>query len=165
MSEIGRNARNILNEATEAARQFEQRWMRETLKRLDPGLAEAVQEQAEMLRAAVELKSDHEVTVHAAAMLRGWAAATKAMQLAGIAEDGVLIGEFGGITVAVGRQETVPSELVERYGKELAYLRPREVAAMYMHYRQAQDVKVLWPDAEIIEVREKAVDGGQNDAR
>jgi hypothetical protein len=153
---MSRRVSEVLSDAAEAARQFEQRWTMATLKAADPDLHEAVRDQMELLREAEAIGIAENIRMHGEAMCRGWRAAVDAMQGSGVAEDAVLIGEFGEIVVAIGRHQMAPQYLIERYGDRLAYLRPREVAAMYMHYRQAQSVKAIWPDAEIIEVRKKS---------
>jgi hypothetical protein len=145
-----------LSGAAEAERAFEQRWTMAALMVADRDLHEAVCDQRWLLRAAEAAGDPADIIMHSEAMCRGWRAAAAAMKKAGVAGDAVMIGEFGEIVVAIGRSQTAPPYLIERYGERLAYLRPREVAAMYMHYRQAQSVKAIWPDAEIVEVREKA---------
>lgn len=148
-------SQSMLRKEAEWAARFEARWTMDALCRADPGLYEALTDQIGMFHDSLGRHPDQEIVEQGEAACRGWAAAIVAMEKSGIASDAVHIGEFGDVVVAIGRQQSAPAHLIERYGERLAWLRPREVAAMYMHYRHAQAVKAIWPDAEIIGIKDK----------
>jgi hypothetical protein len=150
----------MLERVSRAAALFEARWTMGALLRAEPDLHEAIEDQLGRFHESLVTGQDKEIVTHGEAMCRGWAAAIIAMEKSGIAEDAVHIGEFGDVIVAIGRAQRCPEWLRERYGEGLTYLRPREVAAMYFQVRAAQEVKRLWPDAEIVEVRGKEAAGG-----
>lgn len=145
----------MLQKANAAAASFETRWTMDALYRAAPDLHEAIEDQQRMFYESLVTGDDKEIHAHGEAMCRGWEKAIETMEKSGIANDAYHIGQFGDVTVAIGRQKKMPDWFREQFGYDVVWLNPREVAAMFMQYRQAQDVKHLWPDAEIVEVRAK----------
>lgn len=147
----------MLQKASEAAALFESRWTMNALLREAPDLHEAIEDQLSMFHESLVTGEDKDIIEHGEAMCRGWAAAIVAMEKSGIAIDALHIGQFGDVTIVVGRQQKAPQWFREQYGDEVVWLTPREVAAMFFQIRHVQEVKRLWPDAEIAEVRSKEV--------
>ena len=146
----------MLKKTSELAATYEARWTMNALLREAPDLHEALEDQIGMFHDSLATgDDDNEIVEQGEATCRGWMAAVERMEKSGISDDAVHIGEFGDIVIAVGRQQKAPVHLREEYGYELVWLTPREVASIYFAYREAQYVKREWPDAEIVEVREK----------
>lgn len=146
----------VLERQSHAAAAFEARFTMNALKCQAPELHEALEDQRGMFHESLVTGTDAEIIKQGEAMCRGWHAAIIAMEKSGIANDAIHIGEFGGVQVAIGRQQKAPPEFREQYGDEVTWLSPREVAALYMQVHcVAHPAKLLWPDAEIIEVRMK----------
>jgi hypothetical protein len=118
-------------------------------------LHEALEDQIGMFHESLVTGSDHEIVKHGEATCRGWQAAVIAMEKSGIADDAYHVGVFGNTTVVIGRMKTPPQYLIEQYGEDLVYLNPREVAAMWVKIEQVAEVKRLWPDAEVVDIRGK----------
>ena len=145
----------MLKKTSELAATYEARWTMNALLREAPDLHEALEDQIGMFHDSLSQSDDAEIIEQGEATCRGWLAAIDKMEKSGIADDALHIGQFGDLVVAIGRQQKCPEWLREKYGDELAYLTPREVASIYFAYREAQHVKREWPDAEIVEVRAK----------
>jgi len=145
----------MLNKQSDAAAKFEARFTMNALLREAPDLHEALEDQRGMFHESLVTGTDSDIVVHGEAMCRGWAAAITAMEKSGITDDAIHIGEFGEVVVAIGRQQKAPEWVREKYGDEVRWLTPRAVAAMYFQIREVDAVKKLWPDAEIVEVRNK----------
>lgn len=145
----------MLQKTNNAAAMFETRWTMDALYRVAPDLPEAIEDQRSMFYEILVTGEDREIIEHGEAMCRGWAKAIETMEKSGIADDAYHIGTFGEVTVMIGREKTMPPWLREQYGNEVQYLNPREVAAMFMQIRHVEVVKALWPDAEIVAVRDK----------
>ncbi len=144
----------MLNKQSDAAAKFEARFTMNALQREAPDLHEALEDQRGMFHESLVTGTDSEIVDHGEAMCRGWAAAITAMEKSGITDDAIHIGEFGEVVVAIGRQQKAPQWLREQYGEKVTYLTPREVAALYFKIREVDVVKKLWPDAEIVDVRD-----------
>ncbi len=149
----------MLAKQSDAAAKFEARFTMNALLREAPDLHEALEDQRGMFHESLVIGTDSEIVEHGEAMCRGWAAAVTAMEKSGITDDAIHIGEFGGVVVAIGRQQKAPEWLREQYGANVAYLTPRECAALFFKIREVDAVKKLWPDAEIVDVRDKVVVG------
>lgn len=145
----------MLAKASTAASLFEARWTLGALLREAPDLHEALEDQIGMFHESLVTGKDKEVVDHGEATCRGWQAAIIAMEKSGIADDAYHVGEFGDTVVMIGRQKKAPEHLVEKYGEGLVWLNPREVAVMYMQIERVAEVKRLWPDAEIVEIKNK----------
>jgi hypothetical protein len=145
----------MLHKACAAAALFEARWTMNALLREAPDLHEAVEDQRGMFHESLVTGDDAEITKQGEAMCRGWAAAIVAMEKSHIADDAYHIGQFGKVTVAVGRQQKAPDWFREQYGDEVVWLSPREVAALYAKLEIGQALKAVWPDGEIVDVRAK----------
>lgn len=145
----------MLQKVNKAAAMYETRWTMDALYRAAPDLHEAIEDQQSMFHEILVTGDDNEIAEHGDAMCRGWAKAIETMEKSGIANDAYHIGQFGEVTVAIGRQKHMPEFIREQYGEDVVWINPREVAAMYFQIRHVNDVKRLWPDAEIVEVRGK----------
>lgn len=147
---------HMLAKINKAAALFETRWTTDALCRIDPDLNEALEDQIAIFHEALVAGEDEDIIEHGEATCRGWEAAIVAMEKSGIAHDAYHFGQFGEVTVAIGRQHKAPDWFIEQYGGEVVWLNAREVAAMFFQIREVEKVKLLWPDAKIVSVREKA---------
>lgn len=146
----------ILAKVSSQAALFEARWTMNTLLRESPDLHEALEDQQGMFHESLVTGDDRQIVMHGEATCRGWQAAIIAMEKSGIADDAYHVGVFGHTTVVIGRSKTPPQHLIEQYGEDLVYLNPREVAAIWVKIEQVAEVKRLWPDAEVMDIRSKA---------
>lgn len=153
---IGQSPRQrMLEKASRAAELFEGRWTLNALLRVDPDLHEALEDQQGRFHESLSTKNDVEIAEQGEAMCRGWAAAIQAMERSGEAQDAIHIGTFGPVVVAIGRQRYAPEWVRDQYGEGIVWLTPREVAALHFRVMEAENVKRLWPDVEIVGVRKK----------
>lgn len=148
----------MLAKQSEAAAKFEARFTMNALLREAPDLHEALEDQRGMFHESLVTANDQQIAMHGEAMCRGWMAAITAMEKSGITNDAIHIGEFGEVVVAIGRQQKAPEWVREEYGENVTYLTPRECAALYFKIREVDAVKKLWPDAEIVGVRNKRLE-------
>lgn len=145
----------MLHKVSTNAALYEARWTMGALLRADSDLHEALEEQIAWFHEALVTGSDNEITMHGEATCRGWAAAIIAMEKSGTADDAYHIGEFGETRVMIGRQQHMPPHLREQYGDEMVWLTPREIAALYTKLELARALKAVWPDGEIVNIRNK----------
>src|SRR4051812_32621849 len=98
----------MIEKQSNAAAAFEARWTMNALSREAPDLHEALQDQLGMFHESLVTGTDEQLVEQGEAMCRGWAAAITAMEKSNIAADAIHIGEFGGVTVAIGRMQKAP---------------------------------------------------------
>jgi len=145
----------------EHAELYESRWTLNALRRVDPDLYEAFDDQRTMFHQAVLTgEDDNIVREHGEAMCRGWDAALARMEQSGAVEDVVMLGQdFNtGTVVAIGNQKAAMSRVIELHGSNAVFLTPDEVAAMFAGLQGVAQVKALWPGAEITRVINKYPD-------
>lgn len=139
----------MLRQESAAAAVFESRWTMRALRRVDPDLCQAVDEQRALFHEAILTGEDDAIREHGDAMCRGWAAAVLRMEQAGEADDAYMLGQSGGIVVAIGSQRSAAARVRELHGERVIWLTPDEVAAMFGGLQSVAMVKALWPGAEI----------------
>lgn len=141
----------IVDRERAAADAFESRWLMCSLKRVDPGLYDAIVDQRSMFNAAVWSGKKNDIAEHGAAMCRGWAAALARMDKDNIPDDAYLLGEdiATGSKVAIGRRPSPGARVKELLDSNIVWLTPDEVAAMFAGLQGVAQVKALWPGAEI----------------
>lgn len=142
----------IMERVSRAAAPFESRWTLDALRRLDADLHERLVDQRNLYHQALITGSPEEVEDQAAAMCRGWAAVTRAMEAAGIGDDAYLLGFHGatGTRVAIGEQKHAIARVRDLHGDPVIWITPDEVAALVAGLEAIKAAKSLWPDAEII---------------
>lgn len=138
----------------EAAAPFESRWTLNALRRVDADLHRLLDEQQDLYHQALVTGEDREVEEQAAAMCRGWAAVTRAMEAASAEDDAYLLGFHGatGTRVAVGEQKHAIARVRDLHGDKVVWITPDEVAALIGGMEMLKAVKGVFPDSEIIEL-------------
>ncbi len=141
----------VMRTVTAAAAPFESRWTLRALQRTDVGLHQRLVEQMDLYHEALVTGSDDDVEEHSAAMQRGWAAATRAMEAAGAEDDAYLIGRhLSGVVVAIGDNRHAVARVRTVHGDQVVWVTPDEVAALIAGLETIKALKGLWPGAEII---------------
>ena len=146
---------------------YESRWTLRSLKRLDPELHEALEDQRNMFHNAVLFGEDDEtIREHGEAMCRGWLAAVKRMEDVAAPEDAIMLGQdtATGMIVAIGDQRAAEARVLELYGSNAIFVTPDEVAAMFVGMQSVAKVKALWPGAEITRIERYVDEPAQEDA-
>lgn len=150
----------MLDQVAAAAVPFESRWTMRALARVDVELHQAVEEQHQLFHEAIMGGESGQLREHGEAMCRGWAAAAARMDRAGEPDDAYFIGQDSrtGLRVAIGDQRAAATRVRDLHDERVVWLTPDEVAAMFAGLQGVAQVKALWPDSEITEVRPKRVD-------
>ncbi len=144
-------------EVSSAASLFERRWTRHALKRVDKALAQRLQEQRDLFDRSLVTGTAAEIETQGAAMCRGYAVATKAMETSGEADDSYILGQDArsGFRVAIGHQRAAADRVAELGGQPVVWISADEVAAMMAGlegFKQLAAVKQLFPGAEVVDV-------------
>lgn len=151
-------ADRMVQQECAAAAAFESRWTLRALRRVDAELYEAVCDQRSLFHEALITGEDAAVREHGEAMCRGWAAAVRRLEEAAEPDDAFLLGQDTrtGLKVAISDQRAASARVRELHGERVCFLTPDEVAAMFAGLQGVAAVKALWPNSEVIEVRERA---------
>jgi len=130
---------------------FHSRWRLSSLRRVDVELYEALTDQQELYGSALVMGSDAEAKMQSEAMVRGWAAACKAMETVNAPDDAYLMGldPVSGIQVVISEHKGSRDALAARYGEPLVLMTPSEVAALLGTVEIIRRAKECFPDAEI----------------
>ena len=144
------------SETSAAAQAFEARWTMISLRTIDRELAIALHEQRELFHEACAIGDMAEIRDHGAALVRGYAAAQKAMEDAQIPDDSYLLGTCPttGYKVAVGVNKASLHRVVELHGTEVVWFSPDEVATLAASSEAFLTVSALkkrFPGAEVVE--------------
>lgn len=150
----------MLARVGEAAALYESRWTLRALKRVDPGLYEAVEDQQSLFHEAVITGEDADIIEHGEAMVRGWQAAVRRMEQDNIQEDAALVGfdPATGMKVVISAQRAVEGRARDLYGDAAVFLTPDEIAAMFAGLQNIAKVKSLWPGAEVVGMNSRLID-------
>lgn len=119
-------------EVQAAAIAFEGRWTMAALKRVDPDLAQRLDEQCGLFVEMCVTMEAAEIAEHGAATIRGYAAAVAAMEASGEDHDAYWLGKCPstGTRVAVGQKNASAGIVRARYGAEVLFMTPDEVAML-----------------------------------
>lgn len=144
-----------MGQVSDAAKPFESRWTLRALQRVDADLHQLLVEQQGLYHEALVTSDMRNVEEQAAAMCRGWAAATRRMEQSGAEDDAYLMGLHGatGTKVAIGSAKHAIDRVRQIHGEDVIWLTPDEVAAMVgglESIKGVHAVKNLWPGAEVI---------------
>lgn len=144
------------NETSAAAAAFEARWTMIGLRRLDHDLAVALQEQKELFHEACAIGAPSEIIEQGAALLRGYAAVTQAMEAAEIPDDSYHLGvcPTTGFKVAIGVNKQSQKRVVELHGQDVVWISPDEVATLMASsqaFMMVAAIKKKFPGAEVVE--------------
>lgn len=144
----------VMRRVSEAAAPFESRWTLRALQRVDPDLHARLLDQQSLYHEALVTGSPEDIAEQSAAMGRGWAAATRAMEAAGVPDDAYLLGFHAatGTRIAIGEQQHALARVRALHGAPVVWLTPDEVAAMVAGMEAVKQIKALWPDAEVIDL-------------
>lgn len=140
----------------EVAYAFERRWTRLTLKRVAPELAVKLVRQQDLFVEACVTGTVAEIRDHGAAMLRGYAVVTQALERAGVGDDAYLIGRCPrtGTVVAIGDQKAAGDRVREIHGEQVVLLSPDEVATLFGSVEALKTIAAIkrrFPGAEVID--------------
>ena len=138
----------------QAAMAFESRWTRLSLQRVDAELATRLHEQRNLWVEAVIKGAPGNIGLHGAAMVRGYVAATAAMEAAEAPDDAYQVGRdaLSGLVVAIGDQKAVALRARERFGNGVIVISPDEIAALFASVDALKHVGIVkqrFPGAEI----------------
>jgi hypothetical protein len=141
---------------SEAAAAFEARWTMIGLRRHDHDLAVRLHEQRELFAEAATVGDPKDVVVHGQAMLRGYAAAVRAMEAAEIPDDSYHLGvcPTTGFKVAIGTQKASQKRVAELYGQNVVWISPDEVATLMAtdaSFATVAAIKKKFPGAEVVQ--------------
>lgn len=145
-------------EASSAASIFERRWTRHALKRVDGVLAQKLHEQRGLFDKAMLTGTAAEIEAQGAAMCRGYAAATKAMEQSGEPDDAYFVGQDpkSGFRVAIGHQRAAADRVSELHGQNVVWVSADEVAeimASLQGFKAINAVKQFFPGSEVVDIR------------
>lgn len=140
---------------SEAAAGFESRWTELALARVDAGLLTRLREQRSLFDRACITGTAEEIETHGAAMCRGYAAAVRALEQAGAADDAYLLGVCSetGVKVAVGQQRAAVDRVRQLHGQDVVWITPDEVATLFASveaFKAIGAVKRAFPGAELV---------------
>lgn len=150
----------LLSSVTTSASSFESRWTLGALHRVDAELYRRLLEQRSLYNTAAVTGSQSEVEKHAAAMCRGWQAACRAMEQAGVSDDAYMLGRCRetGTVVAIGQQRAGAARAVEVHGEDVIWVTPDEVAQVFANlqaFRPIAELKRTFPGT-VIDVRRRS---------
>lgn len=143
-------------DVNDAAAAFEARWMVIGLRNVDRDLAIALHEQRELFAEACAIGEVSEINIQGGAMLRGYQAATAAMETAGVPDDSYLLGTCPttGYKVAIGTSKAAVERVRNLHGEDVCWLSPDEVATLMASsqaFMTVAAIKKKFPGAEVIE--------------
>ena len=146
----------LVTRETAAAAAYEARWTLPALRRVDPDLAQLLDEQRTLFFAALASGDLADIREHGEAMVRGWLKAIARM--AAEPDNAYLVGvdPATGTRVAISTQRASEGRVREQHGDDILFLTPDEVAAIAATIHPAAAVKTLWPGATITQVRKKS---------
>ncbi len=140
----------VMRRVSDAAAPFESRWTLTALHRTDPELHDRLLDQQGLYHQALVTGEADDVEEQSAAMCRGWAAVTRVMEAASVADDAYVLGFHAGTRVAIGEQKHAIARVRELHGTPVIWITPDEVAALVAGLEAIKTAKSLWPDAETI---------------
>lgn len=133
---------------------FRSRWRLGTLLRADPELHALLVEQIDLYNQACVTGSDAELDEQAAAMVRGWAAAVRALESPLLPDDAYQVGFDAntGTRVVIAEQSGSVGRVQRVAGERVLIVTPDEVARMVAGMTIIAEAKQFFPDAEILKV-------------
>jgi hypothetical protein len=140
----------------DAERAFTSRWNVSTLRRIDPGLHDRLQEQRDLFNQAIFNGTGPDVDEQAAATVRGWRAACQRMEQPLQPDDAYLVGHnLDTFTrVVIGHHKGSAARQQFQDGHTVIFITPDEVAAMFGAMSTLRTVKELFPDSEILNLQD-----------
>lgn len=148
--------RHWLSSVSDAAAAFESRWTMRALARVDADLSRRLSEQRSFWDAACVTGTDDDIALQGGGMVRGYAAAVRALAAAGTEDDAYMLGSCSrtGCRVAIGHQRAAVDRVRELHGDRVIWITPDEVAALMASveaFKFVGAVKQLFPGAETID--------------
>jgi hypothetical protein len=148
--------KEMRRQVSAAAELFERRWTYAALRRTDPDLASRLHDQGNLFADVCVTGAGPEITEQGEALVRGFAAAVRAMESAAEPDDAYMLGSdlVTGLKVAIGQQKAAVARVREIHGEKVLWVSPDEVARMLAgieSFKFVGAVKKLFPGAEIID--------------
>lgn len=133
---------------------FHSRWHLRTLARINPELHDRLVVQIGLYETALVTGSDSDAKIQSEAMVRGWAAACKAMEADLTPDDAYQTGidYLTGTRVVIGSCKASAGRVQAIDGERVIFVSPDEVACILGGLRSLSQAKSLFPDAEVIEM-------------
>lgn len=133
---------------------FRSRWRLSTLLRANPDLHSALVDQIDLYNAALVTGSRTDAREHSEAMVRGWRAACSALESPLLPDDAYLAGfdAATGTRVVIAEQQSSVARIQCHKGDRVVIVTPDEVARMVAAAGLFAEVKVFFPDAELVAV-------------
>ena len=141
---------------SEMAMGFEARWTVMGLRNVDRDLAVDLAAQRDLFNEACVTGEPRDIVMHGEAMVRGYLAATSAMEGAGVPDDSYLLGmcPTTGFKVAIGNNKGAVERVRNLYGEDVVWISPDEVATLMASsqaFMTVAAIKKKFPGAEVIE--------------
>lgn len=135
---------------------FRSRWRLSTLKRIDPELHGLLQEQIDLFESSLVTGTDAETREQAAAMVRGWEAAWRRLELEANPDDAYMAGydEMTMTKVIIGPTAKSIARVQHIAGQRLVMITPDEVARLIGGMGALIEVKAVFPDSEVLSAAE-----------
>lgn len=133
---------------------FRSRWRLSTLKRANADLHAALVEQIDLYNAVLVTGTATDAREHAGAMVRGWAAACRALESPLLPDDAYLTGVdwTTGTRVVIAEQQSSVGRVQSLKGERVVIVTPDEVAKLVAGMGLVAEVKKFFPDAELVSV-------------
>jgi hypothetical protein len=150
---------------SETAQLLEARWTYAALRRVSSDIATRLHQQRQLFVEACVRGSARDIVTQGEALIRGYQAATAALERAGEEDDAYVIGVdlVTGLKVAIGQQRAALNRIREVHGDKVIWVTPDEVARMLAgmeSFKVIGAVKKLFPGAEVLDRFEEE---GNND--
>lgn len=136
---------------TNAAAGFEARWTMLALKRVDPQLYEALNEQRELYYQATVHGDEADIARHGIGLTRGYMTAVRVMEDRRVPDDAYMVGRYNGLVVLISDQKAVQARTMDFAGEKAIVISPDEVALLVSSVNGLAALKQLFPGAETID--------------
>lgn len=137
---------------TAAAVAYEARWTLASLFRTSSDIAGKLNRQIVLWNAAARDGDHDEIELQGRALIRGYRKASEIMSASGAEDDAYTIGkdEASGLTLAIGHQIASAEHVAQKYGPDVVFLTPDEVAGLLNSlngFAAIASMKRAWPGA------------------
>lgn len=160
MRKVDRIVKKMWEQVNEAKAKFEGRWMLLSLNRVDPILYQNLMEQICIFDEMSITGTAEDIEEHGEATLRGFIAATKAMEKKSTQDDSYMLGccPTTGLKIAIGAAKGSVKRIQEVYGQDVVFFSPDELATIIAFRGDVERkgivfieaVKQHWPGAEMV---------------
>lgn len=152
-------ARDWRGKVSDAAANFERRWTRATLERVDRDVAQRLGIQRGLFNTACFMGTPSQIEQEGAALVRGYGVAVEACEGIDAVDDAYLIGrdEATGTMVAIGWQRAALDRVREQYGDDAVWMTPDDCVRLLVGneaFKVLREARRHWPGAELIDGRD-----------